>query len=76
MKEKFERLVTYLAVAGVFFAVFYSLTPTFAENVINPALPYIGPLIVIGLAALAWRKKPAGKQTLDAPQGGSTGQPS
>lgn len=71
MKEKFERLVTYLAVAGVFFAAFYSLTPEFANKVINPALPYIGPVIVIALVVLAWRKKPADRQPPDHPQNGS-----
>ncbi len=72
MKEKFERLVTYLAAVGVFFAAFYSLTPGFAEKVINPALPYVGPLIVIALIVLAWRKKPSGKQPDDSSPTGIT----
>jgi arginine exporter protein ArgO len=58
MKEKFQRFIAYLTVAGVFFAIFYSFTPAFAEKYLNPLMPFLGPLILIALGWLAWRKKP------------------
>ncbi len=54
----FERFITYLCITGVIFAVFYSLLPGIAAIVVDGYGPIFGPIIVVGLFALAWFKKP------------------
>ncbi len=55
--KNLERLVTYLAMTGVFFAALYALFPGFTDRLITTYGPYFGPVIVAGILVLVFLKR-------------------
>jgi len=58
----FERFIEYLCVTGVIFAIFYKLLPDLTEKFINNYSLLVGPILVVGLLALAIFRKPKEKK--------------
>ncbi|HAF62348.1 MAG TPA: hypothetical protein DCK95_08480 [Anaerolineaceae bacterium] len=58
----FERFIQYLCVMGVIIAIFYQIFPDLTNTIINNYSTIIGPILVVGLFALAVFRKPKEKK--------------
>ena len=58
IKAMFERFIGYLFIVGLIGAVFYMALPELATKFFNSVGLYLGPVVILALLYLAYKKTP------------------